>query len=280
MDDGQRVPKRPRRSVQAPNTYSKEFPEGYGDFILQSTDGMIFHFPRFLLSHMSPIFKDMYQAGRSTQNSEPLKLAEDHLTIEQFLCHIDPAKETPQLDWQRVTSVLEAADKYQVISITKWFEKEVFQLTSSTGFTALPHPMLCLQLGRRYNLTEIVRLSLRELIKCPLSEITGESPIESMILKRIISLRAERTQSLVEMIYGFQSPHSTRCPSYYVESKKSWKKHAIRAAITEPSLSAIVTAVERLLRLNCKCVPFENTEEMKKLKSKEKELPQLSDFGW
>ncbi|CAG8765690.1 92_t:CDS:2, partial [Acaulospora colombiana] len=52
------VQKCPRREAQELPSHSKEFPEGYGDFVFKSSDGVIFHFPRFLLAHVSPVFKD------------------------------------------------------------------------------------------------------------------------------------------------------------------------------------------------------------------------------
>jgi hypothetical protein len=74
MSRNQPASKRPRREAQERVTYSKEFPEGYGDFEFKSKDGVIFHFPRFLLSHVSPVFKDMFQLGDGAPKQDTIVL--------------------------------------------------------------------------------------------------------------------------------------------------------------------------------------------------------------
>ncbi|PVF91438.1 hypothetical protein CPB86DRAFT_686542, partial [Serendipita vermifera] len=177
-------------------THSKEFPEGYGDFIFKSMDGVIFHFPRFLLSHVSPVFRDMYLVCDGAQKQEITILTEDHATLEYFLRHIDPAKDTPQLDWDRVANVLQAAEKYQVNTIFKWFEREVDLSLTSDRSRMVPNPTLCLALARRYDLQMTARISLRQLIKCPISEITESPHVDSALLKHIFNLRTTRMQFL------------------------------------------------------------------------------------
>ncbi|PVF93746.1 hypothetical protein CPB86DRAFT_829093, partial [Serendipita vermifera] len=251
------VQKRPRREAQNLPAQSKEFPEGYGDFVFKSSDGVVFHFPRFLLSHVSPVFKDMYAIGEGVKNQEIMTLSEDSATLEYFLRHIDPVKETPHLDWNRLAGTLQAAEKYQIDSIFKWFEREASISLTTTQYPTLPNPMLCYSLARRYALRATAKLALRQLIKCPISEIMGSQHIDSKTLKHIINLRVERAQALVEVIHT--------C--------------AMKAIIAEPSWSAIVSSVEKEYgKASCRCVILGNaTEEKASVKKMEGKLPEL---GW
>jgi hypothetical protein len=73
---------------------SKDFPEGYGDILLQSSDADIFHFSSFLLAYSSPVLKDMFElAAKATEDvcgqkqtpqpkqRDPVLLWEDAITI-------------------------------------------------------------------------------------------------------------------------------------------------------------------------------------------------------
>jgi hypothetical protein len=143
------------RDSETENTVSQEFPEGYGDFTFKSSDGVVFHFPLFLLSHASPIFEDMRKIGTNFQGNDMLVLSETGSTLETLLRLIDPAKETPALDWECVQQLLEAAEKYQIKNIFSWFEREVtFGLSDTT--TTLEHPILCLGLAKRFGLKHTV----------------------------------------------------------------------------------------------------------------------------
>ncbi|PVF91437.1 hypothetical protein CPB86DRAFT_686417, partial [Serendipita vermifera] len=175
---------------------SKEFPEGYGDFVFKSCDGVIFHFPSFLLSHVSPVFKDMYKLGDTVKSQDMVVFTEDHATMELFLCHIDPAKRTPHLDWERLAGTLQAAEKYQVDCIFDWFEREVSLSLNAFHYPTLPNPMLYYALARRYELRTTGRLALRQLIRCHISEIMGSQHVESSLLKHIINLRVVRAEKL------------------------------------------------------------------------------------
>jgi hypothetical protein len=63
--------------------FSNHFPPGYGDFNIQSSDRVVFSFPSGVLSHASPVFKDMFAFGDpSTRNNQtPLVVTEDVVII-------------------------------------------------------------------------------------------------------------------------------------------------------------------------------------------------------
>jgi hypothetical protein len=104
------------------NQYSSDFPSGYGDFELKSSDNVIFSFPCGLLAHVSPIFKDMFALGDPNQK-EPLPLTENAEAIRQFLLYIDPLKESPKLTTGSMTAFVEVAKKYQVPMMLEAFKK-------------------------------------------------------------------------------------------------------------------------------------------------------------
>ncbi|PVF93742.1 hypothetical protein CPB86DRAFT_789749 [Serendipita vermifera] len=271
--------KRPRHEALELPTHSTEFPEGYGDFVFKSSDGVIFHFPRFLLAHVSPVFKEMFAVGDGAQKQEMTTLYEDYATLEYFLCHIDPAKETPQLDWDRMEGTLQAAEKYQVNNVLKWFEKEATQSLTAPNYPLLSDPTLCFALARRYDLHMITRLSLRQLIKCQLSKIMESPYIDGLLLKRILCLRAERTQVLVDLIRDCpevpykRNPECTYCNQLkYLESHIGWKWSAMRAIVTEPSWSGILSGIKKY----CHCVPLKNEKTREKARKLEEEIPELS----
>jgi hypothetical protein len=287
MSDSQPPQKRPRLEAQDVPTHSKEFPEGYGDFVFKSTDGVIFHFPLLFLSHVSPVFKDMYQISSGTSNQHMVNLTEDYKTLEYFLSHIDPAKRTPQLNWDRIPGVLEAADKYQVNNILHWFEREVSLLLTPPDHPPLPDPMLCFTLARRYSLHEAAKLSLRELIKCPITKLVGYDQVESRLFQHIVKLRVERTEYLVDLIYGlpenpYEHDHGCSAKRHHPSEKiKMWKWAAAKNVVAEPSWSAIVAAARSIgsLYSGCACTPLEQSKMKKEVKKTEDTLVELSSLS-
>ncbi|KAG8805655.1 hypothetical protein FRC18_006547 [Serendipita sp. 400] len=101
---------------------SEEFPVGYGDIRLISSDQVIFHFQQWLLMYMSPVFKDMFTIGDAKESSNPpsVTLSEDSKTISMILRFIDPMKDNPALEFTILSHLLEAARKYQFGKIKDW----------------------------------------------------------------------------------------------------------------------------------------------------------------
>jgi hypothetical protein len=153
----------PSRATTTSPRYAENFPEGYGDFTFQSSDGVIFHFPQFLLSFASPVFKDMYDMGNNAESGEILKLTEDAATLDLLLQFIDPTKESPRLVWDTVEKFIDAADKYQVNTVLSWFQKEAELVALNNHY--IERPMLCLELADRFKFENLARLAARDLIK-------------------------------------------------------------------------------------------------------------------
>ncbi|PVG00432.1 hypothetical protein CPB86DRAFT_871951 [Serendipita vermifera] len=165
---------------------SERFPKTYGNFPMQSNDGVIFHFPHVLLAYMSPVFNDMFSLsstrgqGNGTQDDSPLEISEDSAVLEQFLSHLDPKTAELTIDEATISRVLELARKYQVHSIMDWFEKEVISLRvpifSSTSARSLltTNPSLVLYLATTYDLPQTARIACKILAGCDSSLLNFE----------------------------------------------------------------------------------------------------------
>jgi hypothetical protein len=193
---------------------SETFHEGYGDFAIKSSDGVIFHMPSFLLSYMSPVFKDMFALGPPRGNhdqtqpqQEPVCLTEDSKTLDLLFRHIDP-KQTPQpLDEHTIPNLLEAANKYQVSFVMTWFDKEaraskqIRQDAQISPVDALisSNPTLVLSLASRYGLSSLAREAL--LIRLGGLPIEDEELILGLELYNLTRrLRRERLKLFMETI--------------------------------------------------------------------------------
>ncbi|CAG7850761.1 SubName: Full=Uncharacterized protein {ECO:0000313/EMBL:CCA78026.1} [Serendipita indica DSM 11827] len=183
---------------------SDEFPQGYGDVELISSDKVIFSFHRYLLCHCSPIFKDMFVVGTSkspTNDSIPyVILSEDSATLDALLRFFDPEKEPLPMNNETIVGLLEAARKYQVPRVMKWWEREMQIDLVATQKAKLQHPMLCLVLADRYGVRNVARVAARELIKAPADELQVDLPFESRLLVLLDTLRRERITQLTQIV--------------------------------------------------------------------------------
>lgn len=172
-------------------TQSAKFPPDYGDFALQCSDNVVCHFPRHLLSYMSGFFRDMFDLPRGddagSQTVAPLQLTEPSQTIELLLEHIDPNIQTPEINLDTIVVLLEAAQKYQVPVVTKWFEREI-KYERRAVFPEDPsqdldepkqqsflysHPLLVLHCATLFGLATCGQLALRETSRCDEQLITS-----------------------------------------------------------------------------------------------------------
>lgn len=147
---------------------STHFPEGYGDFCIQSSDNVLFYFLRAILSHVSSVFRDMFTLpNEPNTRTAPLKIAEPSKTTELFLTHLDPNLLTPNIDPDTVEDLVHMADKYQTNVILHWFEREALirqGLTKATLQEAYitTHPMATLSISVDCNLEKIIGVATKE----------------------------------------------------------------------------------------------------------------------
>lgn len=211
---------------------SSEFPEDYGDAKLKSSDGVLFHFPSFLLSYVSPV--------------------ESYATLECLLRHIDPLKDTPPLDWNRVEGLLAAAEKYQITSVFRWFEREAALALTTGRAPDLPNPVFCLALATRYDLNTTARLAL-----------------DGRLFEHLLRLRTARAQWLAMVVLNCDG-HKRQC---WIHPDRFWAQNAIQAVIHEPSWAALVSSIKNEFVKDCRCRgPQSSTYWTEKAKELEDEL--------
>lgn len=209
---------------------SARYPTGYGDFALLCSDDVVCHFPRHLLGYMSGFFKDMFSLPDTVMKnepspapSEPLKVTEASETVELLLQHIDPKTSAPDINPNTIVSLLEAAQKYQVITVTKWFESEIKlkkvvvwvedSLSQSSRSQLEPllvtNPLLVLYCAVRFDLPRPGQLALRELTQCNSNLLqSAERDFPLHIYLHGMELRKKRIEffkSMVTELAGLQS---------------------------------------------------------------------------
>ncbi|PVG01571.1 hypothetical protein CPB86DRAFT_870996 [Serendipita vermifera] len=196
--------------------YSTEFPSGYGDFELKSSDNVMFSFPRGVLAHVSPVFKDMFSIGGTSDQREPLALTEDSKVIKEFLLYIDPLKPSLGFTLGTVESLIEAATKYQVATMVETFEKWMvwgsyyIHFHSKSGFVwdgdspIKKDPMLFLSLAERFDLPDIGSISMRDAVIADNNCV----PISKYLLSatttiQFMGARQERAKILITRLASF-----------------------------------------------------------------------------
>ncbi|KAG8797703.1 hypothetical protein FRC16_008598 [Serendipita sp. 398] len=194
---------------------SAEFPKNYGDFRLVSSDGVVFSFPRFLLSHMSPVFKDMLEIGTadSMGRDAELRLAEDSTTLDQLLRFLDPAKRPLPIDISTVDRLLESAQKYQIERVFEYWEEQMTVRDASMKVVEIRCPMVTLSLATRFHRRHMLKLALRELIRGPDTNLHSPSNgflIGPTIIIHATRLRQQRSEKLIGRIREHQKSLAQR----------------------------------------------------------------------
>lgn len=201
---------------------------------MQSSDNVLFHFPKAILQHASPFFQDLFSisshadnAGDRT-NAQPLVMEEDSMTLDILLQWIHPAQIIPSINSTTIARFLGAAHKYQMEKIIEWFEREV---TTGEGTTCAikshqsllsTNPMLVLSLAERYCLPELARLALRRAIIEPTSSLlTNNAEISHTMWKHLLLLRKERTDWFMKRIDAMEQSH------HKGRSKICWSCHSL-----------------------------------------------------
>ncbi|PVG01575.1 hypothetical protein CPB86DRAFT_752864 [Serendipita vermifera] len=178
---------------------SPEFPTGYGDFEILSSDNVVFSFPRGILVHVSPVFKDMFSFGANSdaEKREPLRLTDNASTIKQLLLFNDPLRDPVKITTDTVSSFLEGAMKYQISRMLSAFEKWALSSDGSLHYSHKKEPVILLSLAERLGLQELGSTVLCQLIKSPKKFILAySSSISRTTAIQILENRMERTEWL------------------------------------------------------------------------------------
>lgn len=233
--------------------YSVEFPKEYGDFALQSSDGILFGFPRLLLCLASPIFKDMLEIGDSTREREIVTLAEDRQSIEFLLQHIDPGKPTPELDWKFVTKILTMGDKYQIPSIHKWFEMAVACEVAEAPSLSIKEPMICLELAIQYELPLAEKLALRQLCKSSAFALGTHKTKASQAFEKLIAMRSARISHITTKLFELERNQQKNDCFRHGKGARAWLEPAVATIGLEPSWTAFYDVFEGAKKSFCAC---------------------------
>ncbi|PVF96025.1 hypothetical protein CPB86DRAFT_875258 [Serendipita vermifera] len=256
-----------------PTVYSAVFPAGYGEFILKSSGNVILHFPLFLLTHTSPVFRDMCKLPNSSDGGS-VALTEDGRTLEYLLSLVDPAKYNPDLDWEVIEYVLAAADKYQIETVLPWFEREVTLEGCRSSPSAIEEPMLCLALATRYKLPEVVDMALRQLIRSPVEEVRKEVAIGEYLSKYIMNMRGIRTSQLIDAVLVLGQRYDEGHCEIHKEFFLWWARALIARLALEPNSSIIFAGLKENQFDLCTCPASPASSEWKEdILAKETILP-------
>ncbi|KAG8809333.1 hypothetical protein FRC18_004602 [Serendipita sp. 400] len=177
---------------------SEDFPVGYGDIQLISSDRVIFHFHQWLLMYMSPVFKDMFTIGNANGGNNPpsVTLSEESQTISMVLRFIDPMKDNPALEFIILRQLLEAARKYQFGKINDWVTSwlngnDPAMEATATQFNT-SQAIELLEVGMTFDVPRLSQLALRVLIKAPAQEVFVPQLARSEMFQYLMELRAKR----------------------------------------------------------------------------------------
>ncbi|CAG7854556.1 SubName: Full=Uncharacterized protein {ECO:0000313/EMBL:CCA74502.1} [Serendipita indica DSM 11827] len=199
---------------------SKTFFEGYGDFELQSSDGVVFQISRFLLAYSSPVFSDMFSLASPSKikaeegeeisdrspNSQPIQVTEDALTLDLLLRHIDPRKNPAPLNEATISNLLEAARKYQLSTVMAWFETECVKYAEhpnkpNPGTSLMAHnPLMVLALASEYDLPIIASQAISTLITSDSTLLYKDVNIPLPLYRYVQCLREERVNWFIARI--------------------------------------------------------------------------------
>ncbi|PVF96040.1 hypothetical protein CPB86DRAFT_787459 [Serendipita vermifera] len=178
---------------------STRFHRGYGDFTFMSIDNVIFSFPRGVLTHVSPVFNDMFQSGSSDQEPDQpiVQLQEDHKTLTHLLHLIDPLLQPLPIEKATLRGLLEAGRKYQISKVLQWVESKVIK-----GATVADSPLFYLSLGYQFESKEMARRSMREAIRCNIQKLTEREEVSGAVLQQLLVARAQRSALLSHELLG------------------------------------------------------------------------------
>ncbi|KAJ8591847.1 hypothetical protein M405DRAFT_764399 [Rhizopogon salebrosus TDB-379] len=101
------------------STAQAPFDDPNGDVTLRSSDGVDFHVFKFILSFVSPVFKDMFTLPQGSQSDIPsvpvIPVEENSITLNSLLLLCYPASTAATFNsFEEGKAVLEAAKKYDM----------------------------------------------------------------------------------------------------------------------------------------------------------------------
>ncbi|CAG8513812.1 12918_t:CDS:1 [Acaulospora colombiana] len=200
------APKRKQAAAIVPSTTfatSSEFPPGYGNIEILSSDNIIISFHCNSLTRVSPVFKEMLstQDLNNVESGTPLVLEETAATIEHFLSHIEPTKVSQSLEVKSFMPFLETAAKYQASRIIAKVEKMATTKGGPLEYLALVAPMLLLSAAEKFRLPNLGAFAMSRVLQAAKEKVfTSKYPISAMTYVQIMEGRAERATWLLNKV--------------------------------------------------------------------------------
>ncbi|PVG01576.1 hypothetical protein CPB86DRAFT_79634 [Serendipita vermifera] len=181
---------------------SSEFPPGYGDIEIQSSDNIIISFHRDPLTQVSPVFKDMLSTPHP-ENRIPVVLEEASATIEDLLSYIDSNKEPRPLTKENIMPFFEATTKYRARKIVTKVEKMALNKKGPLHKLSAETPMFILSIAEKFRLPKLGALAMNQAIKAKKEKVcTTEYPLSPLNYVQIMEARTERATWLLDKVIG------------------------------------------------------------------------------
>jgi hypothetical protein len=186
--------------LNRPKPTSYEFPPGYGDINIQSSNGIVISFHRDVLTRESPVFKEMLSSSE-TKSDTPLTLPEPSTTIEHLLSFIDPKKVPRPLTKDTIVRLLDATKKYQVAKVIAEFEDMAANPRGGLHSLCAREPMLILSLAERFGMRRLGAFTMAQAIKAHQDKVcTAEYPVSRTAYAQLMKERAQRVTWLSDKV--------------------------------------------------------------------------------
>jgi len=251
---------------------SARFPDGYGDFALQSSDGVVFHIAKFLLGYTSPVFRDMFEISAFSasdkegtevapqgQQAPPVRVTEEADTLDQMLRHIDPKQPTPILNESSIGTLLEAARKYQIGTIMAWFEGECMKHVEypnnpTPGKSLMTrNPLLVLALATEYDMPTLGQLAACAIVGGKVELLQKDVNMPLKLYRHVYGLREERIQWYLQRIGNIANKRHRGKPVQPAVclcsgTRSGWIHDLMKVVLVAPTWSRFVAEVKSPLR--------------------------------
>ncbi|KAG8753111.1 hypothetical protein FRC14_006420 [Serendipita sp. 396] len=200
---------------------SDRFPVDYGDFVLKSSDDLLFYFSRAILAYVSDFFRCMFELPSSDETQgtaqKPLIVTETADVLKGFLEQIDAKTLPPGFGHDSVVDILEAARKYQVPVIITRFEAEIHRehqlrnvASRSSDLLLLSHPLVVLYIALHHDIESVGKWAIQELARCSsrfIEEENVEIPAKaSQYIQKLRRGRIQHFQKYIDILAKTRPP--------------------------------------------------------------------------
>jgi len=156
-----------------PQVADTPFNDLEGDVVLRTTDGVHFYVHKFLLSLVSPVFKDLFLLPESKdvsqelfQNKPCISVDDDSCSLFQVLSWCDPRVLSISQKGEHLQSALRLADKYDMKCITQRLEKSLGECMELINASPIEMYILAIQ----YGFKDLAKKAAKASLSVPLAQ--------------------------------------------------------------------------------------------------------------